>query len=461
MNYYLMDKDFRLVTLIEVYESLIWTNRYYDIGDFELYVPTSEESIKLYTEAAKNHYYIVRDDDDPTNCRAMIINKISSVTDFDGGNHIAITGTCLKGLLSQRIVWGKTNLAGDLESEIRRLVYEQAISPSISARVLPHLVLGDETGVNETINTQLNGTNLASAIIDACRTKKVGWDIKMNIPLRQLKFTVYKGIDRSFDQTEDDISQRNPYVVFSPEYDNLLGTTYNLETNDYKNIALVGGEITETNPRTGKQTKKDFSQIAYPYKKTTNNPSGYDRYEIYVDGSDLSDDDNAEYYTSVVASSMRTRGQQTLDAYKSVTDITGDVVPNLTFDINKDYCMGDLVVVQNEYKQTFSARVIEIVEVEELRKKTVTPKFVVENYEGKEPDNLNPVLEKDMRSIKKTTDTGKTIYRVTGSGEVRVRGCGRKLRDRTCLFQGQEISRHTSKGDRSISVLNKVYPDEI
>lgn len=457
MNYYLMDKDFRLVALIETYESFIWTNRYYEAGDFELYVPASPESLKLYTKAAEEHYYIIRDDDDSTNCRAMMVNKIELVTDFDGGNHISVTGTCIKGLLSRRIIWGKASLAGDLESEIRRLVYEQAIATSISARSFPHLVLGPITGVTETINTFAEGSNLMDTIINVCKTKKVGWDIRLNIPKKQLVFTVFKGVDHSTQQREKSPDKRNSYVIFSPEYDNLLGTTYDLETTNYKNIALVGGELSETNERTGEVTKRDFSQIAYPYKKTTRNPSGYERFEIYVDGSDIAENDAAQHTTSLVASAMKTKGQQTLDEYKSITEITGEVVPNYTFNIYKDYYMGDLVSIQNEFKQWFTARVIEVVEVEEIGKKSITPKFSVENYIGKEEDNLNPITDDQLRETSKQ----KSNNRVIATGEARIRGRGRKPKGRSCMHNGIEQNRTSHKGDRAISVLNKVYPDEV
>lgn len=457
MNYYLMDKDFRLVTLIETYESFIWTNRYYEAGDFELYIPATPQTLKLYSEAAENHYYIIRDDDDASNARAMMVNKIELVTDYDGGNHISVTGTCIKGLLSQRIIWGKASLAGNLETEVRNLVYEQAIATSISARSLPHLVLGPLTGVTETINTFSEGSNLMDSIIGICKPKKVGWDIRINIPKKQLVFTIFKGVDHSTQQRETDVSKRNPYVIFSPEYDNLLGTTYDLETTNYKNIALVGGELTETNERTGEVTKRDFSQVAYPYKKTMRNPSGYNRYEIYVDGSDISENDNAQYALSLIASSMKSKGQQTLEEYKSTTEITGEVVPNYTFNIYKDYYMGDLVTIQNEFNQWFTARVIEVVEVEEIGKKSITPKFSVENYIGKEEDDLNPITDDQLRE----TSRLKSNNRVITTGESRIRGRGRKPRERSCMHDGVEISRSAKDGDRTISVLNKVYPDEV
>ena len=37
VNIYVMDKEFQTVGVIDVYESLLWTDRFYTYGDFELY----------------------------------------------------------------------------------------------------------------------------------------------------------------------------------------------------------------------------------------------------------------------------------------------------------------------------------------------------------------------------------------------------------------------------------------
>ena len=39
MDLYILNKNFEKIGLIDTYESVIWTTRYYTYGDFELYIP--------------------------------------------------------------------------------------------------------------------------------------------------------------------------------------------------------------------------------------------------------------------------------------------------------------------------------------------------------------------------------------------------------------------------------------
>ena len=47
-TYYLLDTDLTIVDLIETYESMIWTLRYWEPGDFELYLPATEKTMNMF-----------------------------------------------------------------------------------------------------------------------------------------------------------------------------------------------------------------------------------------------------------------------------------------------------------------------------------------------------------------------------------------------------------------------------
>lgn len=431
--YYLLNTDFEIVTIIENYESFIWTDKYYEAGDFELYIPASQQALELYTEAVKKHWYIVRDDDDPSDARAMVVTSIESETDFEDGVHLSIKGNDLKSLLSRRIVWGKRTLAGDMEEELRALVKENAISPTISDRVIPNLELDDITGpiydadgIN-IINSEIDGSDLDDAIIDTCKLFNAGWDIRIDRQRHRLKFRVFKGTDRSISQTAAKEDQ-NPYIIFSTDFENLLSTTYSIDTTNYKNVAYVEAEIEQlTDDKTDKsdETEKfDISQVAYPKKSDKlfafTNPVGLDRFEMFVDGSSYVKDEYTDYQ-NMLASLLTTKGQTELEDYRSVINMSGKVVPNYTFVINEDYFIGDLVTVINEYGQRFDARVTQVTYTEERDTVSCVPTFTVESYDGKEDEDPKDYDEDDMRISEKTTETE---YRVTENGEIRLREKG-------------------------------------
>ena len=50
MEYYILDNDFNIVAGVEKFQSMIWTEKFYDIGDFELYLPATVDSLAFYNK---------------------------------------------------------------------------------------------------------------------------------------------------------------------------------------------------------------------------------------------------------------------------------------------------------------------------------------------------------------------------------------------------------------------------
>lgn len=449
-TYYLMDTDLNILDLIETYESMIWTHRYWEAGDFELYLPADEKTMNMYTDAAKKNYYILRDGDDLplTQKSVMIISKVVSETDVEGGNHLSITGKSIKSLLSKRIVQSNYILSGSIESELRRIVYENAINPDSQDRVIPYLELGDEAGLTEVINCNAEGSQLDSVISTMCKLFKIGWDIVYDMEDKKFKFVMYKGVDRSYAQSP--ILDKKPYVIFSDDFENLLTTKYTVDTTSYKNIAYVKGEIREYDEDKKDYITTDLSQEVTPNNAdgTVINPTGLERREMFVDGSTSGEIEN---YPNIYRRALIDKGKTELDKYKSTVDISGKILPNYTFEINKDYFLGDLVTVQNSYGQSFDARVTEVIYTEEAKGITTIPSFVVENFEGKEEDDINI----DPTKVRYTED-GKP--RTVESGGIRLIEYGYKREDRECYIEDSSgklvrVKRQLENGQQLQSVL--------
>lgn len=422
MNYYILDPDLKIYDVIRNYQSMIWTNRYYEPGDFELYLPANEESMQLYSKIVKtNHYYLIPDIDLATaslkDC--MVITNLESVTDKSDGNHLIITGKSLKSILGQRIVWGKTNLTGKLEDCVRQLINDNAITPAISDRQLPNLIFGETSGLDDIVNLQTSGETLDKILEKMCKPYHAGWDVKLDLINKKFIFQLYRGVDRSYSQLGA-VETHNPYVVFSVMFDNILSTKYKVNTTNYKNIAYIEAKYSETDEKTNVTEEKDYSQTIIS-ETITKNPAWYDRYELYVDGSSVDAKYAAELGTYGYL--LKEKGKTEIKKYDNASEISGKVVPNLTYDINRDYYLGDLVTVVNEYGQKFDARVTEVTTSESVGKYSVVPTFTLEHWdESKDEDNT---IADEYYRIDQDGN-----YRVTETGVARVVGRGYKIRDR-------------------------------
>ena len=125
-------------------------------------------------------------------------------------------------------------------------------------------MMEEEHGYTQTFDVQSFGENIETWLETVCTTNEIGWDVY--IKDGNYVFALMDGVDRSYQQ--DKLS----YVVFSPEFDNLLTTNYQYTKESYSNCALIGGE--------GEGISQRTAHIG--------DYSGLQRFESYIDGSSVS-----------------------------------------------------------------------------------------------------------------------------------------------------------------------------
>ncbi len=356
MEIYVLNKSFDIIEVIDSYTSIIWTMRYFTDGDFELYLPASTHLI----ETLQRDFYLCRDKDivqteaELRYKHVMIIEDINVTTDAEDKSFMVVTGRCLKSIIGRRIVWQQTNLTGKAEQGIRRLIIENAISPTIATRKISNLKLAAPLGLSDIVDTQYTGDNLKESVEQICQSFGYGYDI--DIVNGDFELYLYVGADRSYNQTE------NPYVIFSPEFENLLTTEYKCEMQGYKNVALVAGE------GEGLQRKTAATYMG------TKEPSGLTRRELFVDARDVSTNNGevteAEYEKLLIAKGTDNLTQNMIqESFEGATETT------LSYTLNEDYFLGDIVQVINEYGISATPRILEVIESEDENGINIIPTF--------------------------------------------------------------------------------------
>lgn len=345
MTLYVLNTSLERIGVIDVFSSIIWTNRYFGYGDFELYIQASENAISLLQQ----DFYLVREGKEDN---AMIIEAVQISTDVEDGNFLTVKGRCLKSILYRRIIWNMTSMAGQLESCVARLLNENVISPENAARKIPNFRNANTLKTGIAINTQYTGDNLGESIEAMCQNYGLGWDILLDIERKTFNFVIYKGADRSYSQNI------NPWIVFSNEYENLLTTRYTYDMTSYRNVCKVAGE--------GEGIARK--------SVTVGNATGLNRYETYVDARDASTNEgeitDAEYYNQ-----LSERGKEALAETNVIETFEGEVKSNYTREFGVDYFLGDIVEVINEYGIAASTRILEVIESEDDTGNYTIPTF--------------------------------------------------------------------------------------
>lgn len=332
MDFNVHDPDGVWIGIIEEPTSAIWTRAYYKPGDFELYTPATAELLDMIAEDC----LITRADDDNT---VMIVERVELTTDAENGDFVKIKGRSASCMLDRRVVWQQTTFSGRVDRAVYKLIDENAVRPVDPARKLP-LSMGVPETLATRIDAQHTGTNLLEATQTLCASHGMGFRVVTDSKtVVNMRVELFVGKDRRAGQTV------NSPVIFSPEFENLLSTSYAFDVSKFKNIALVAGE------GEGAARKRAVFGVA----------SGLKRRELFVDARDMSTNDgeiSADDYVAQLAA----RGAEKLAEMQVVEAFGGETDTVNTFTLDVDYTVGDIVTVKNEYGIRADTRIIAVSE---------------------------------------------------------------------------------------------------
>lgn len=347
--YVLNEEDFKQEGVIDVYESFIWTDRYSSCGDFEIYTCISEEFVNLLKP--ERILWIEESE------HQMIINKIETISDIENGNYLLISGESLESILKRRILWGEVILKGNLQNCVKKVLNDNIINPSISARKIDNFIF-EETNDPEitklTYEAEYNGDNIYDVIVEICESEEIGFKVTLN-EKNQFVFKLYNGIDRSYAQT------KNPYVVFSPNFDNIIDSNYLNDITDYRNVTLVSGEYQEEIEDS--EGKKETIRIPKTVIVGDSSSSGLKRREIFTDARGVSptDEEGNIIPLTTFNNLLKAEGDKTLKENKTVKLFDGELDATRMYQYGKDFFMGDITQLEQEYLAESRVRVVEFI----------------------------------------------------------------------------------------------------
>lgn len=340
MDIYVLDKDFTTIAVIDRFKSLIWTDRYNGYGDFELYTPLD---IVVLSYLAIDNYLWIKESE-----HIMIIEDIRIQSDVDSGKVMIVTGRSLESLFERRIIWDRFSMSNKTVDEIIcQIVIDNVSNPTDQKRKFPNFGVAIQEGTMvpvEKISLQRFGDSVYDAVVEICEVYSLGWKVVMIEG--SLVFVLYSGLDRSYSQSD------NPWVVFSPKYENLINSDYILDKKELKTITLVAGEGEGS-------ARKTVVVDAYPEEEL----SGFDRRELFTDARDLSSvgSDGSTVPTAQYNQMLISRGQEKLAEQTITSEFTGQAETTWMFKYGEDFGMGDIVQIANEFGIEEEARVTEFI----------------------------------------------------------------------------------------------------
>ena len=356
MIFYILDKTYQILDIIDTFTEAVWNVFFRDQGDFSIYLPAHEFATNPNLKADN---YIMT----PSSDRYMIIEDFKTQKEIDEDPILIVSGRSLESLLDRRVVWNKItyNQGGTVQGLIKQIVTENVISPSIETRSIPNFTFEDSTdsAVTSKVTASMyaiHGENVLDVVRTLCSRYDLGFKI---LPSENggFKMSLYAGLDRSYKQ------DTNPWVMFSPKYENLENTSLTIKNSIGRNAILVYNEYDYTT-YTDEGTTEHHEVYAEDVSGTAGVQSGLNRRELFIESSKshIKDDaQNTPYTAEEYKAIIQQEGKQELTQHEVTGAFSGKVEALRQFTLGKDFNLGDIVQVENEYGMTGRCRVAEVI----------------------------------------------------------------------------------------------------
>lgn len=404
MEVYILDRELKPVGIIDYFTSFIWTERYSDVGDFEMYLPVSEETLSILKQ---DNYVKIKDSE-----VLMVIEDLSITTEYNT-NYITVKGRDVSSILDRRIQLGpvffnvpeQSSSYNDITlyniiKEIFRLnIYGQSIqyqnrevnaysSLNYKNRKLP-LTLADNTSELDPYgkiankkprSVQFNGDDLLSILKTLLSKYHLGF--KTCVDGSNFKMSLYDGKDLRND------------IVFTPAFDNISNIKRHNTTIGYHNILIGETEVHKEDQAGSESTDLVFcirSLDNIDLEKNVSQKGGLDMRETYASLTDVLenrldiygheiDDDEKTYHSRLISKTneILKNNNVLLDTFEC------EIIDYDFYKLGVDYNLGDIVKVIDGFGHENIMRITEIIHSYNEEGYKVYPSL--QNYEEDEKD---------------------------------------------------------------------------
>lgn len=354
MELYTLNRDFQKQETIDEFDSVIWTERYYGNGEFELVVPGKSSMI---SKLAKDQFIMCEDSDIP-----MIIEN-REIKD----GVLTAKGIDLVKWLNNRI------FRTSADHSVREFIFPNDKPGEILAWIVQHFCIsgpfldgtnpiGISTGDLDLFPlpglvigaTDTSGSDILlpipfGPIYDILEPVATTYEIGMKIELDyatasdyQISFHSYKGADRTSAQGT------NPVIQFSKAMDSFTNITDLESISDYKNLVFTFAVNAPATYMTGEPGRAS---------SVPGSTSGFDL-RIYQEFADF---DTAGHDVTAIGNILDDKAIPVLSALKAVQLVDGEIVQNGQINYGEDYFLGDLVEVVGNTGILQTARITEYI----------------------------------------------------------------------------------------------------
>lgn len=364
MEILLLDKLFRADDIVEEFESLVWTERFAECGDFVL---TVQDSVRMRLAFYEGRFLKLADS-----------NEIMIVETRESSNGILkLSGESLISIFKSRIArntftsaetyWTITNTPGRICSTLVREMVAPVGSFMTANSVVANGVRETLSGIliddrsqssmdTTTYTVAIEYGDLFAAVKKLSDTYGFGFYMRLASPdannnqPASFYFSTYDGIDRTTGNPTT-----TPVIQFSSAMDSLADTKELRSISGYKNVCYAWA------PNVAAAQTANYVGVAYSNSRAPN-ITDFERRTMMINCDDIN---TADLSTAAAQTAFRSllgrRAANALANNNYVRMVDGEIVPQSAFKYNQDYTLGDIIELRSESFTATTARVTEYI----------------------------------------------------------------------------------------------------
>lgn len=376
MEIYILDALLRPIDVVDTFVSLIWTERFAEMGDFEL--------VTLSTPANRKRFVADTMLSIPDSKRIMRVKTIEEKNNEDTGPVLTIKGKDLVQATQERLVINVDDFGeGEVhptyhinswpKAALEFFFFSQClwgddgveeVFPFIQAQTAPSLYPADTIPdpAPGGIIWEQKPDSLYNTIRDIADAYDLGFRLYKHPDLSALYFEAYTGSDRTSSQST------YPPVVFSNDMENLENTNEFTSYEEHFNVIRVMYIHTVADVEV-----VDSVRVYEPGSNFVTG-GGFDRKVKGLVITSVPDDvpDLNAYLVQL--------GEEELAKSRTKTVFDGEVSEDGMYLYERDYFLGDLVEVRGDNGATAVMRVVEHIIKEDETGKSSYPSLVTKEY---------------------------------------------------------------------------------
>lgn len=356
MEVLILDSLLRPIDVVDVFESVIWTERFSETGDFELVTLSSPGNQRRF---ATNTWLAIRE-----SRRIMEVLTVQDSYSEEGNATLTIKGKEITHILETRLalkaiagpgiapVWF---INGKTPGDVMRYIFNQIcvlgtvsdddIIPFIDpATLYPASTIPEPA---DFIEWEQKPATVLAAQKDLSDIYDLGFRLYRDPNVSKLYFDVYAGSDRTTAQTT------LPPVVFAPDMENLQNTTEFQDVSNAVNVVRVlytyKDEVTEAELTLTLEVKEN--EIIPP--------EGFDRKVKLLTVSSIPEE------VTDIPVYLYQLGFEELMKSRPLGAFDGEISQNTQYVYERDYYLGDLVETRSASGATAYMRVAEYIFAED------------------------------------------------------------------------------------------------